>query len=1337
MQHVNKMKHKIKHRNIKYKKEKNKNHIQGGILIVMAIIFVIAVGFAYISFTMPEKLGEKAGTINQPQPNCMDSDGGRVYGVKGTTSTRFSPVVYTDSCHEVPQNPDVPVTALTANAVFNSVEKGDNGATDINNNGNIPFYPYLKEYYCLNDNVSSEYVRCERGCVDGACVPCYCNSCEDCTAKLSDPTCNVVKLTQDITSNGTCVTISRNNVIFNGQGYTITGTRQRGYGIFSAGLFENNTFKNVVITNFSDGIYLNSVRKNVLENNTLYFNSYSGIRFEGASNNNITSITALNNFYGIVTYDSNYNTFINIATNSNGFAGIYFSNSNNNNLANIVSNDNSEYGIYLLSSHNNFVSNTTTNNNFVGVYLLSESMGNILNSNTMCYNDHYNSGNDIVDDNGSNSGANNFCDYAVNWNDDGFSGCTYSCSQQQNQTTCECNSCEDCTAKLSDPTCNVVKLTTNINSTQDGCINSPYPKVFNNKTFDCQSHSISGIDYWYWGIYLDGSGNIVKNCNINKFGEGIHIQSDDYNGSPNYLLNNSVCFNIWDIVSHDLHFDYGLNNSCDMAENFNDTGYIGCTWYCNGTQGQQLGTCYCNSCESCTARLSDSTCNVVKLTQNITSSGNCINDSDASNNKLFDCQGFDIRGSGGYGIHLFHASLTIQNCNLYYFAQGIMISAPSSRNTLKNVRSSGIYLDRTAYNSLINVSSENNQLGIALYASGSNTFSNIATNGNDLEGISLQASSNNVFVNSNVFNNGRDGIRFFDNSLNNLLTNNKVCLNARLDFDLGQGNTGTGSNNSCDKPDGWNDQGYLGCNWFCNGTEGPRAIHSICSKTGIVCTDLYGNHSDYCSSDIVLNNYTCVGTSDSIICAIYQVDCKAQRGSTGYCNNITKKCEDNQSQVVDPDLIVYSIDRINYSGADGLRIVVKNLGGSANVVSNLLVNVTSAGMNIYGLMDTPPIASHGNYTLDIPPAGFGIYQITGKTILVRAYADYLNNLTEMLENNNDKSVMLNANACSSWVPKNIYGVDLKSLGLEAPEEMGFYNLTMEFSYNGKIMSRNSELFEVVKGSPSGHHHVCNDNYQCVQVSGTGDNDCGSNSDCSYGSGGGNYTCTESWVYTAWSGCINGVDQRTCYDQRTCGTTRAKPATCVWDGTRYVQSNSCQTGQCTENWQCQWNCLNTGYEIKVCTDANNCGTENYKPAEESRKCGSGSFFSKWYFWVALGIILIAVILLIVFLVIIPNAKKKKEGAYNLEGMDKNKDKKVKKEKKDKVVQESGEKGLEKQKGSVEQEKQSNKANSSEASDALVTYVRDAKAAGMKKDEIQEKLIGAGWPQDAVDAAIKTF
>lgn len=149
-------------------------------------------------------------------------------------------------------------------------------------------------------------------------------------------------------------------------------------------------------------------------------------------------------------------------------------------------------------------------------------------------------------------------------------------------------------------------------------------------------------------------------------------------------------------------------------------------------------------------------------------------------------------------------------------------------------------------------------------------------------------------------------------------------------------------------------------------------------------------------------------------------------------------------------------------------------------------------------------------------------------------------------------------------------------------------------------------------------------------------------------------------------------------------------------------------------------MNTGYEVKVCVDINNCGTENYKPAEESRRCSS--ILNRWYFWVVLGIILLGIILLLLFFVIFPYIRRKKKAELT----------KLSREESEGEKSIVGKKKVNEETASAEE---SGKASA--ASDALVTYVKDAKAAGMSKDEIKDKLIGAGWPQGSVDDALKSF
>ena len=108
-------------------------------------------------------------------------------------------------------------------------------------------------------------------------------------------------------------------------------------------------------------------------------------------------------------------------------------------------------------------------------------------------------------------------------------------------TTCTCNSCTDCNNKLNNASCTIVKLTADITNHAGTCIDNP--ANFNNKTFDCQGHTIEGngseSDY---GIYLNGkSGNMIKNCVVTHFTYGIYLDNTSFCN----LTNNKIIKNIF------------------------------------------------------------------------------------------------------------------------------------------------------------------------------------------------------------------------------------------------------------------------------------------------------------------------------------------------------------------------------------------------------------------------------------------------------------------------------------------------------------------------------------------------------------------------------------------------------------------------------------------------------------------------------------------------------------------------------------------------------------------------------------------------------------------------
>ncbi|PKP54460.1 MAG: hypothetical protein CVT90_01165, partial [Candidatus Altiarchaeales archaeon HGW-Altiarchaeales-3] len=161
---------------------------------------------------------------------------------------------------------------------------------------------------------------------------------------------------------------------------------------------------------------------------------------------------------------------------------------------------------------------------------------------------------------------------------------------------CNCSSCMDCTAALTDTAnCyNKVKLTTNLTTNPETCINNP--ENFNNKIFDCQDNTINGTR-WNYGIYLKNkANNTIRNCTITNFWYGIYLENSSNNtfkgndisnnGIGIYSENSSSIINsnfvvgnsISDFDSPDWHGSSGINNTCDNSDGWDDDGKEGCSF---------------------------------------------------------------------------------------------------------------------------------------------------------------------------------------------------------------------------------------------------------------------------------------------------------------------------------------------------------------------------------------------------------------------------------------------------------------------------------------------------------------------------------------------------------------------------------------------------------------------------------------------------------------------------------------------------------------------------------------------------------------------------------------
>jgi len=196
-------------------------------------------------------------------------------------------------------------------------------------------------------------------------------------------------LTQSIEnfSMGTCISITSNDVVFDGANYAIDGvTKDDTYGVYVKNqltTLTNVTVKNLKITDWDYGIRYYNAQNGSITNNIANSNRHNGIYLRYSSNSNtlINNTANSNNQSGIYLDSSNNSTLINNTANSNNYDGIHL-NSSNNTLINNTANSNNHSGIYLDSSNNSTLINNTANSNSYNGFYLNSSKNNVLTSNT-------------------------------------------------------------------------------------------------------------------------------------------------------------------------------------------------------------------------------------------------------------------------------------------------------------------------------------------------------------------------------------------------------------------------------------------------------------------------------------------------------------------------------------------------------------------------------------------------------------------------------------------------------------------------------------------------------------------------------------------------------------------------------------------------------------------------------------------------------------------------------------------------------------------------------------------------------------------------------------------
>jgi parallel beta-helix repeat protein len=213
-------------------------------------------------------------------------------------------------------------------------------------------------------------------------------------------------LTGNITANIDGIVIERDNIVLDGTGYAVTGSGS-GNGTTLTDR-SNVTVRNMVVTNFYNGIWLVSSSNSTLSGNNIANNVFGALFVPSSNNNTLSGNNIANNGVGIsLSYSSN-NTLSDNNVTANHSDGISLTYSSNNTLSdNNISN--SYNGVRLDFSSDNILSgNNVTANSWVGIDI-GFSSNNTLSGNNFTANEEnaiwlgYSSNNTLSDNNIANN----------------------------------------------------------------------------------------------------------------------------------------------------------------------------------------------------------------------------------------------------------------------------------------------------------------------------------------------------------------------------------------------------------------------------------------------------------------------------------------------------------------------------------------------------------------------------------------------------------------------------------------------------------------------------------------------------------------------------------------------------------------------------------------------------------------------------------------------------------------------------------------------------------------------------------------------------------------------
>jgi len=616
---------------------------------------------------------------------------------------------------------------------------------------------------------------------------------------------------------------------------------------------DNSNFTNINSSNNRFGISFKNSSNNKIVNNTANSNNGGGISLSGSSNSNTLMANTINsNDVGFGLSSSSNNTLTgNIITNNN--IGIYSQKSNSTINSNYVCGS-------VDSDFNSDDWQSSSGDNNICKYhegWSDQGVRGCKNQCPPCYVDdgagtctirtgsHCRCINKALNDNTNCYRGVNLNGSIINWR---WRSCINNPANFSNKVF-DCRGFMIDGDNISPPYNAGIYLNEKANNTIRNCI-------------------ITGFEY---GIDLEYSpaNNIINNTASLNDGFGIYLESS----SNNSVINNNVSLNDYcGIYLKDSSNNSVINNKADLNDNYGI--------YLESSSNNTLKNNTVkenNKFDVWVEEDSDTQCN--NIIENNTGSGDrpikffnsqvnlqneflselilCNADNSSINNVTI-IGSESLKNNGMFVFQTDNSNFTNINSSNNY--RGIYLWFSSNNtlmsNTANNNSNGGVYSDYSSSNTFgDNTANSNNEWGIHLSGSSNNILGNNTANLNDY-GIYLWRNSNfNNISNNKILNNtwgitisdcsipgyldhwGRwriwcpvgnvnntlegnvisdNNIGIYSKNSSSIVNSNTVCGNSHLDFNSSNWLNSSGTNNTCNNPDGWNDTGKTGCTHKCS-----------------------------------------------------------------------------------------------------------------------------------------------------------------------------------------------------------------------------------------------------------------------------------------------------------------------------------------------------------------------------------------------------------------------------------------------------------------------------------------------------------------------------------------